>query len=185
MVAVVAIREPCTEEDSAEVDVVRDVAPVEVGDRHAEIAFQYLDCHGRLLLAYALEAVESPLQIIRAGPTGPHRPSVSPVLVHHVSRREDEPVRHLANVAMQRGRRFDRVADGFRVGSDPHGIEVSQSLPQEVRGDPRPLRGHSLIEEDRHEKGERVIADQFVRLLVRREVDRPPGGLRLLASIIE
>jgi len=129
MVAVVAIREPRTEEDSAEMDVERDIASVEVGDGHAEIAFQYLYCHCRLLLADSLEAVESPLQIIRAGPTGPHRSSVSPVLVHHVSRREDEPIRHLADVAMQRGRRFDRVVDGFRVGCDPHGIEVSQSLP--------------------------------------------------------
>jgi hypothetical protein len=79
VIPVVPVRQPGPQEDPANVDVIGDVALIEVADRDAEVPLQNLDGHRHLLLSDAHEVVEPLLELVGCRIVGPDRRGVTVV----------------------------------------------------------------------------------------------------------
>jgi hypothetical protein len=113
---------PSPQEYAPYVDVVSDVAAVELADRYPEVAVKDLDTHGSLLLADPGEAVQALLQLPCGGTVVPYPPRVAGIIVHHDAGCGDEPARQLLAIAVQYWRLGDYGSHAFGIGEHPYRI---------------------------------------------------------------
>jgi hypothetical protein len=116
VVYVVALGEASAEEDAAKVNVVGDVAAAELTQRHPEVAGEYLNGHGSLLLGYAWEVFKASAQVCGCWSVRPQGSGVSVVLVEDDAGCLDKPTGNVVHEPVEFGLLMERVPDGFRIG---------------------------------------------------------------------
>jgi len=116
VIHLVVLGEAGSQENAAQMDVVGYVAAAELPERHTEVASQYLDGHGRLLLADAGEILQAPAQFCRCRGVRPEGGGGSVVLVEDDLRCLDQPSGNVVDEPVQHGFLPDRGQDGFGIG---------------------------------------------------------------------
>lgn len=97
-------------------DVIGHVASAEFPEGNSEVAGQYLDGHGRFLLANPWEILKAPAQLCRRWSVRPETGRVCVVLVEDYLRCLDQPTGNVVDEPVQFGFLADCGSDGLGIG---------------------------------------------------------------------
>jgi hypothetical protein len=116
------------QEHSPDVHVDRDVAPTHLVERDGKVARKDLDCHGRLLLADAVEGLKPGLKGPSGRPVCPEAPHIAIELPGHATRRPHDPTRPDGREPMGHRPDLHSPEDARLITGHSCGIEVTKAL---------------------------------------------------------
>ena len=125
VVALIAMRQARSKEYAPQVNVVRDVAPMQVSDLNSEVTFQDFHRHGRLLLTDSGEGVKAPLQLLGSRLVSPDSASLAAIFIDNTLPCQCEPAWNRLGIPMQGRRCLDSRSHRRFVTGDSGGVEVS------------------------------------------------------------
>jgi hypothetical protein len=125
VVTIIAFRQAGAKKHATEVNVIGNIAAMEVSDFDTKITFQDLHGHGSLLLSDAREGVEATLKLIGGWFVRPYGRGVAAVLTNDSAASKGKPARNVLNVTMQFRRLVHGSVNGSLVAGDSLRVKMA------------------------------------------------------------
>jgi hypothetical protein len=111
-------------------NIVGNVAAIELEDRNLEIAFEDFDSHGCLLLTYTLEGAKSRSKVRRTGAVAPDLCRISVEVTIHPLGSGRYPNRHHVHKTVQHGSLMEGSANRLSLGGQTIGVKMTEPIVQ-------------------------------------------------------